>query len=400
MWLRIQNVLIILCLFFSAYASFASDAINSVALYIVLPIAIVLSIWKNRGIETNRYETILLFLFAWIFYSYLWADYTELASRELHRCLGSILLSLIFAINASEKKMLPWLYLTFLILYLFAWIYANNNIEFALYGTASADGRGLRMNDAKLNANTMAYYTFFASIIVFLFGEIFRERVLLKISRYFFWLLFPLSFFTALVTASREVLIIQIPLLTFMLYYRYWYRVESKYRFFLIIVLTVAFFALSGYVTTIYEDSFLAVRAKKNLTEDTRFFLIKNAIDVGLEYFPIGVGAGNYRMYSGDGHFSHSSYLELFANQGIGGLFLFVLLLGLFIKNQLIRFKYTKDKRYVLFLAFGVVFALDNVFYVFYLDMWLISFFILVATHSELYYRDNPVYIVFENKRK
>ena len=221
---RAQNAIIILSLFFAAYASLASDAMNMIALYVVLPIAFLLSFLKNGNIEINKIinknELIFLALIGWIFLSFLWAKYDEAASREVHRCLGSVLLSFIFAINATNKKMIPWLYLTYLILLICAWNYAQNNILVDVTG-AYGSNHG-RMNDAKLNANTMAYYTFYVSFVVYLFGEILENVYFKKTCRYLFFTLFPLSFLTALATASRQVLVIQVPLLAFMLFCRYW----------------------------------------------------------------------------------------------------------------------------------------------------------------------------------
>ena len=57
-----------------------------------------------------------------------------------------------------------------------------------------------------------------------------------------------------------------------------------------------------------------------------------------------------------------------------------------FIKQQWIRFRSTLDRKFIVFLVFGVIFAFDQLFYVFYIDLWLIAFFILVATHSDAYY--------------
>ncbi len=397
---RVQDIIIVICLFFSAYASLASDALNSIALYVVLPLAFLLSFWKNSDVEinkfVNKYERILLVLIGWIFLSSLWAEYNDAASRESHRCLGSILLSVVFASNATNKKMIPWLYLTYLVLYIGAWNYAQNNILIDVTG-AYANDKG-RMNDAKLNANTMAYYTFYVSLIVFILGEILESVFWKKISRIAFFLLIPLSFLVALVTASRQVLVIQIPLLSFLLYNRYWHRASLVYRVITVIALIISFWTLSGFVESVYEKSYLAVRNEKNVNDDSRFFLLKEAFVVGIEHFPLGVGAGNFKMYSRHRNFSHNSYLELFANQGVFGASLFIWLIGFFLKKQWQNYKITKDNNYLLFTVFGLFFVVDNFFYVFYLDMWLISFFILVATHSETCSQEHSAYIVCKRK--
>ncbi len=141
-------------------------------------------------------------------------------------------------------------------------------------------------------------------------------------------------------------------------------------------------------VESIYEDSYLARRSEISVNEDSRATLAKEAISVGLDHFPLGVGVGNFYMFSRTKRFSHNSYTELFANVGIVGLVLFLILVMSFMKAQWKRFRATKDKVFAYFGTFGLIFIIDQFFYVFYLDQWLISFYILVATHSDTYYNN------------
>ena len=290
--------------------------------------------------------------------------------------------------------MIPWLYLTFVVLYICAWLYAQNHIIVEV--TGAFEGEAARMNDAKLNANTMAYYTFFISFILFIFGEIIENPFLKKICRIVFFGVIPLSFIVALLTASRQVLVIQIPLVSFMLYYRYWKKVKWKYRLTAVAVLVVSCFAVSGLFSSTYENSYLAVRSEKKLSEDARYVLLERAIKVGFENFPLGAGAGNFRAYGGN--ISHCSIAELWANQGVVGVALFLWLVCSFLKKQWRNYNITKNRIYYLFLGFGVFFIVDNFFYVFYTDLWLISFFVLVATHSETLSQEYCSYLVYEGK--
>ena len=50
------------------------------------------------------------------------------------------------------------------------------------------------------------------------------------------------------------------------------------------------------------------------------------------------------------------------------------------------RYRKTKDKKYLVYASFAVIFIFYNFFYVFYKDMWLTAFFMLVAAESENYY--------------
>lgn len=46
-----------------------------------------------------------------------------------------------------------------------------------------------------------------------------------------------------------------------------------------------------------------------------------------------------------------------------------------------------RDKAYLVFFICGLIYLFDNFFYVFYVDLWLIGFFILLASYSETYYK-------------
>ena len=263
-----------------------------------------------------------------------------------------------------------------------AWYYSYNNALVVMEMSSDAD----RLNDAKLNANTMAYYTFYATMAAFLLSDMVQSINYRKLFKILFLAMIPISFFVAIVTASRQVLIIQIPLICFLIYERYFKESSSRTRMLFLLCAVVATVAILPMALDIYDNSYLAIRSQKELKEDSRWYLMWDAIEVGFNYFPFGVGAGNYIDYSINKHFSHCSYAELFANNGIVGLFLYCYLLYYFIKQQWIRFRSTLDRKFIVFLVFGVIFAFDQLFYVFYIDLWLIAFFILVATHSDAYY--------------
>ena len=379
---EIYNCIIICCLFFAAAASINSDTLNSLALYAAIPVAFLLSFLKRGKLLLNSYEGILLAIYAWDLFSFLWAQYPTSASRELHRILGAVLLIYIMAANGRDFNQNKCLYITFLILYIGAWYYSINNSLVILDQNSEMD----RLNDEKLNANTMAYYTFYATMSIFLLPGLISSKLWRRVSRIAFLGMIPLSFFVALVTASRQVLIIQVPLIAFLLYERYIREASAKTKTLFTILSIALCVALLPVVLNLYENSYLAVRAEQNIQDDSRWFLLKDAINVGFEHFPLGVGAGNYVDYSFNRHFSHCSYTELFANNGIVGLILFCYLLYYFISRQWVYYKKTKDRLFIVFLVFGMIFTLDQMFYVFYTDLWLISFFVLVATHSESYF--------------
>lgn len=381
--LSFKDWTIIGCLFFSAIASLLADEVNQIALYVVLPLAFVLSFSKNKSLRVNKYTNWLFLLFGWIIISSIWAENSTYASAEINRVLGSFIVCYVVASNVKNEKMIPWLYLTYIVLYVGAWNYASSHLIIDISGI---DNDGYRLNDDKLNANTMAYYTFYSTFILFILGEIILRIQIKRIVNIAFLCMVPLSFFVALTTASRQVLIIQIPLISLLLYTRYIKnKAKSKKILFVGVILAIIIFLIPK-AEAIYDNSFLAVRAQTSFEDDSRSMLMKDAFNVGMQNLPFGVGAGNYIVYSFNKHFSHMTYLELFANEGPIGAFIYVYILFLFIRRQYRRYKFFSDKFFLLFLIFGLIYALDNFFYVFHSDIWLISFFVLVASHSEFYY--------------
>ena len=105
--------------------------------------------------------------------------------------------------------------------------------------------------------------------------------------------------------------------------------------------------------------------------------------------FFTGVGTGCYCIVSRYGGFSHTTYIELFANTGILGSLIFIWAILNFLMTQLRRYKSTNDLLFLLFLIFGLFFAFDNFFYVFYSSVWLLGIFLLVAAHSDQHYYSN-----------
>lgn len=381
--INFSDKLLILLLFFSAFASLFSDSLNRIALYVAVPIAFLLTINKIKSLRVNRYTNCLFFLFGWITLSYLWTVYQDPAKVELHRVLGAFLLSYIMAGNARNIKLIPWLYIVYIVLYLGAWYYVSQHI---IVDVSAMNNEMDRLNDAKLNANTMAYYTFFATYTIYILGIIYSNRMCGRIANILFLFTIPLSFYVALTTASRQVLLIQIPLISLLMYDRYLKGEKIvKKMFFFVLCLLVLFFSYS-YILSMYENSYLAVRVSGDLKDDARTNLLFDALDVGFKHFPLGVGAGNYIMYSYNHHFSHNSFVEVFVNQGIVGFLLYFSLLFIFVRKQFNRYRYSHDRMYWVFGIFGIIYIIDSFFYVFFTDLWLISFFILVATHSETYY--------------
>ena len=385
--LQLKDKVIIGCMLFSGFAVFLPDNINFLALYIVIPIAFVLSLFgDSRRFENHTFKT-FLFLFVWLLFSTLWADYPDLAMAQNKQLLGVVLVSYVVGKNAYNRKMRPWMYSIWIAIFLSAVYYADSHVLPNI--TAGQE----RLNDAKLNANMMGYYTFYLTFTIFILGEEIQRPVLRKIFRLLFIGMIFVSFFVAIITASRQVLIIQIPILAFLLYGRYMKDVSEIARFIFVLLVSVVIFISRDQVMDTYNNSLLKQRNEIEVGDDSRIQIAKDAFRVGMDHFYIGVGNGNYVKHSSKQRFSHNTYLELFANNGIIGLSIYLYMLISYLKLQYWRYKVTEDKVFLYFILFSIVYCFYNIFYVFYPYQWLLAFFILVSSHSDSYFEETYYFL-------
>lgn len=377
-----KEILCIILLYFAASVSLI-DSLNPLALYGAIPLSFLISLSVGNSLKTNNYLKRLLVLILWVAVTYFSAVYVEEAKNQMKNLLGVFVLSMTIANLSSDKRCVPWLYGVFIILLIQALVYANSHIMIEGFDTATD-----RLNDEKLNANTVAYYTFFVTFAIYELGNSFliKNRVIANIFRLLFLAMYGVSFTVAILTGSRQVLIIQIPLLVLLTFIRYIEGASLKRKLLFVLIAAVACVASIDPITKSYDNSYLKVRSETKAKDDVRALLLQDAIKVGCQHPIMGVGPGNYVRYSFNRHFSHCTYTELFANTGVIGALIYVSLLLMFITSQWKRFWKYRDKTYLVFLVCGLIYLFDNFFYVFYVDLWLIGFFILLASHSETYF--------------
>lgn len=370
------DYLIVICLYAASIVGF-NERLNSLALYVIIPFASVLTVFRYKlrvGYSMKR----LLLLYLWLTFTCLFAEYLDLASRQLKQIIGCVLLSFIMAQNARKPNIVPWLYGVYILVFISSIYYGLTNILNASYDIGSD-----RLNDDNLNANTLAYFLLYSTFAIFILADVVPKKLLSRLFRIGFWLMIPVAFFVAIFTASRQILLTSIPLTLLLFFVRYIKGSGRKYILHTLIVIAVAGSFIVPKFLDIYDNSFLKKRTELDLNEDSRTLLLKDAISVGLENPIVGVGPGNYVMYSYNKHFSHCSYTELFANSGFLALILYAGLILTFMKKQFKRYVFHKDAIYLTFIVFGLIFIVDNMFFVFYNNLWLISFFILVSAHSD-----------------
>lgn len=367
------------------YAIFSiSGSLTQLLLYIAIPCSFVLLWFGNKEIVADKSIKISTAIFAWICFCALFAIDKTVAMLEVRRFLCVFLLMYSVYILAKKQRLLPYVYLIWVFMYGACLYYAQSHL------LVDFDYTQDRVNDKSLNANTLGYYTFFVTYIVFYFGEIVNNRGYKILLEIVFLLTIPLSFYIAIITASRQILIIQIPLILLLIYVRY-FKTSHSNKTILIIAGIIASYFMVNVFADIYTSSYLSVRSSENAADDIRVVLMEIAINTGLEHPLVGVGPGCFSVYNGFSGFSHCTYTELFANTGFIGVVLFMYLLLVFIFRQWRRYRKTKDYFFLLFFIIGLIYAMDNMFYVFYLDPWLMAFFIMIFTHSETYYENYSI---------
>lgn len=383
----VKNILFyvtVILLWFTAFAHYHSESMNHLALYAVTPCIVVITLLQRFSVRVGRWFGVLMILYVWVGLMSLCAFNKEVAATEMHQILGCILFSFIVASLAQDLKHVPWLYSLYIILFGCAIWYAKREIlPYVTWGEE-------RVMDEMLNANTLAYYTFFYTFITFLLGEIIQSTSWKNVFRIVFFTSIPVVYWVAIATASRQVLLICAPLVVIMLVYRYLINKDTpKWQKILAILafIVVLSYALPRAIQ-IYQESRLSERNEMTIQEDERVILLREAIQVGCEHPLSGVGPGNFRLFSSPQLFSHCTYTELFANTGIIGALIYIIMVGAFCWISWKRWRQTKDAVHFSFLLFGCFYAIYQFFYVWYINNWLISFFILVCTHSDVYYNE------------
>lgn len=353
--------------------------LNPISLYVIIPLSFLYCITHYKIRNTNRYFRLYMFVVLWILATLLTTHYLDVSLKEIKFMMGCVMLCYICCCLAEDYKNFEFLY--------FMWIvYFCGIITYTFISgmMSNMDINNSRFDDAELNANTIAYATFYFTFALYILGVISKHK---KIYRNVFFITIPLSFFIALVTASRQVLIIQIPLIFLLITIRYFkYLNYAKTLVIALLLITPVVYFSSDKISDIYQNSLLAKRSEKKLEKDSRPKLLKDAVKVGMEHPIVGVGPGNYVKFSYNLHFSHCTYTELFANNGLPGVSLWILMLVVFLKKQINYYRLTKDRMFLTFFSFGIIFCIDNFFYVFHNVIFLMPLFLIVGTHSDKYF--------------
>lgn len=326
---------------------------------------------QNRDIyETNRFLKLLFVLYFWFLISSFFSVDVNESFLQVKRTVATFLLCTVFASIGEKRPVVGYvIYLLFFIALLY---YAYFNI------LSIIDVSEERMQDDNVNANMFAYYTSFTTFALFILSYCSTNKK--RLFNVLFLGMIPLSFIVALLTGSRQTLLVQIPLIASLLGVKYVRNGKGVLVFSLIILVAILLFFSFG--EGMYEHSILAHRNELSVGDDERTFLIKDAFRVGFNNIVLGVGPGCYKLVNPTHHYAHCAYAELIACSGLPALAIYVSMLIIFIKTQIKRYYASKNRLFLSFALFGVIFSFQNLFYAFYLLPWLMSFFVLVSSHS------------------
>ncbi len=360
--------------------------ITKIGTYGLLPllsiIGLALSIKKGQYLLRKQEFYCLIFLFflslIGLFY---YRDLTEMIAN-MTRLLGAILGAYCaLSLSQSKNDFQVAFHIGYVLLIAGLFIVMVTNGNFVL-GIGMGSSQLLR-DVFMLNANSYSYYSFFANISLFILFLKYKNPFT-KISLAIFPIIFILISFA---TQSRSGLIFIV--LSNVVFWLFIFKTENKNP---LKKLATSLVTIAAIVLAIYQFTILLLQSdfskRLSVKEDSsqeRTNIMIEGIEYFLQYPFSGVGIGQYPIYSKYGLFTHNSFIEAFAEQGIIAGFLVIII---FIRPLIIAFNlFVRNKQNpeikVQFLFF-LVFALFNNFYVFYkFSFAMIFHFVMIAYQQQ-----------------
>jgi len=294
---------------------------------------------------------------------------------EMKQMAGVIMFTFILIhFSWRDSRFIYYFYVLYIIKFLYIFFYAYQN------GLFQVDLSSERFELQELNANVFGYFGFFAIISSFML-----MTFTLKRQKRFYYILFFIIFCLVIVAgvlaASRATLIISAISFVLLLLVRYFYPLSIRSVF------PLCFIILSIVISVTYLNSTLQnslIKSRFDAKEDSRYDLLSKAIEVGKENPILGVGSGNFVLYNPDRQFSHNSFAELWATSGGISLIVFILILGDILRAIKAYNKLSKNKKIMLyFVVVWLTYCVYNLFYVFYINFFMLDFLFLIRVHLE-----------------
>ena len=346
------------------------------SLYVAIPLFIAYCFWHYfADISKCKYWKPYLFLIVWMLLSCAINPESDASFRRMIPITASFLLAFSTYSIAKNSRHTWILYVSYIAL-LFYLLYSNITANEDFVASFDYSNEAERGKNMKLNANDYAYYLLFASMAIKLLMENYLTNIkyLWKLLLYAVFLI--LSFYIALMTASRQVLTLQIPLFVFFFFYDF-FLTKKKGSSLAVIVMLVGIIVALPIVVEMYSNSYLAVRSQVSFQDDVRSSLLKRAMEQGYENPIIGLGLG------ADTFFSHCTYTHLFARVGAPALIAFLLIVIPSAWEQLKKFRRYGD--YFFFLCFVLLsfIAIGHFLYSYIDEPFMMSIAFLIIGQSE-----------------
>lgn len=347
------------------------------SLYVAIPLLILFCFYNYKNvIIKSRYFSLYLFIIIWMFGSSILNPNTEESLRLMIPIVATFLVSMsVYAITRLNRNA-SILFLVYVLLFAFLMIM---NVQSSGFTTDFNYSNELeRRGNSVLNANEYAYYSLFAIIawrIYFLMKEVsLNSFILLGL----YLLSASVSFFVALMIASRQVLVLQIPILLFFFYLDF---VKGNRNKSFAVILAIIIIVATPFVIHQYDNSYLAIRSEVGFQEDARSALMINAIEEAMDNPIFGIGLG------ANAHFSHSTYTHLLSRSGIPTLIAFIVIMGKCILDQWRRYFRLKRSRFLLYWGCLIIIAIGNFTYSYLSDPFLMPIMFAIIGCSETDYQ-------------
>ena len=357
-----------------------APSLNTVILFVLVPVLFIWKIVTDRQALNRNCIKYYFTLIGWLLITVFTSSDVQMSIVYMKTLGGGLLVSFIMYAIALEKLQ-NGIYILFsyiLLLVTTLWyLWANGEL-------VGVDISSERLNDELVNANDIAYYLFYTASSLTLLSFFFRGKRFWKIGLQVLILL--LTIVVARITASRQMLIIVVPYIIICIIYQSSDRIKIQNILPTIATIFVILAMFGPMIKEFFAGSYMEERMGTDLSEDSRLGLLLESIRVGLNNPIFGVGPGTLVKYTSGSGFSHNSYAELFSTSGLPALLIYLFMTIPFVIRNKRRYRTTRLPVFSFLFVTSVVWTIYNFLYVFYSNLWLISFYYLLMGISDSVY--------------
>ena len=320
-----------------------------VSLYVAIPLLILFCIiFYYKDFFNNKYSYLYLFVLFWIFLSSI-VNPHDAALDEIIPIIASYLLSFSIYSIAYRNNKYNGIFLSYIALFAFL-LYMNITSE-NFTSNFSYSNELERMNNNILNANEFAYYSLYAIMSIGILIHTVRYKIRPIYILAIYCVCGYISLYVALMTASRQVLALNIPMLILFSYIDFFKNGGNK-RNIVILLGAMIIILLLPYMQNMFNDSYLATRSEVGFQDDVRNYILIEAIYQGFDnpMFGLGLGAKTF--------FSHCTYTHILSRCGFPAAIGFIILIIKCLWEQFKRYRITKKINFLLyFFCISIIFV-------------------------------------------